>query len=313
MKTTPVSLTTLGLGCVLLGLVTFIIMQRQDMAPSSDTGRKLLDTVGDQLGAVRHIDVETARSNVSLTYGDAWSIDNRHGMPADPKVLQRLMDHLNAMTILEPRTALPDWHHRLGLALPIRPSESTQRLTFRGADERVILDLVVGDIRYDHAGRGTASTYVRHADEDQTWLVNGPLSIPDDPSRWLDCRLFAAGSDDLADLTIRRAGPSGKKPSLASSGQVQTVATIQDMLSALSCLDTQPETMIRPLRVSDKLIIADQLGSHVELDLYLDRARAFMKVTEQQGPLPWWRLADWPLSLFEIPADQADLLMSLAN
>src|SRR5262245_20281271 len=102
--------------------------------------------------------------------GDTWGMDEKDGHPVRFERLKGLLVGLSELKPLERKTASPALHAKLGLQAPGVEGSGSVQVTVLGAGGAPVADLIVG-----HPGPAARTRYVRKADEDQTWLVQGEL------------------------------------------------------------------------------------------------------------------------------------------
>lgn len=95
-----------------------------------------------------------------------WHIREHNDYFADVSQLSQLVVTLSAINLQEPKTRVHDKHERLGLGAPEEGGSAT-RISLYGSEGVVIANILLGDDALSRSGQ-----YVRHADQDQTWLAS---------------------------------------------------------------------------------------------------------------------------------------------
>lgn len=129
----------------------------------------------------------------------AWVLPAKEGYAADAGTVAELLRALREAEQVEPRTANPALHARLGLAEEGAPGERATRLKL-GLGESS-LELRIGN----PAARGEGQL-VRRAGDDQVWLINRTLALPGAELAWLDRRVTLIPFASVRELDVHYAG-----------------------------------------------------------------------------------------------------------
>jgi hypothetical protein len=168
---------------VLAALALGACTQPATQAPAASG--PLLPALAKQLPSVATIEVRTAGDRVAVTLerkGTAWLVRERTGWPADPALVDALLEDLESAQRVEAKTAKPEHFARIGVE-PMSAADAAGvevRLHGKGWDESVI----VGNAPPVGEGR-----FVRRAADAQAWQVDRKLDVPREPAQWLDTRL----------------------------------------------------------------------------------------------------------------------------
>jgi hypothetical protein len=170
----------LVLAALVLGACT-----RSATEPPAAAG-PLLPDLAKQLPTIDSIELRTAGDRVAVTLerkDSAWTVRERTGWPADPAMVDQLLDDLESSQRVEPKTAKRDHYARIGVE-PVTAVDAggvEVRLHGKGWNESVI----VGNAPPVGAGR-----FVRRAADAQSWQVDRKLDVAREPAQWLDTRMF---------------------------------------------------------------------------------------------------------------------------
>lgn len=146
---------------------------------------------------------------------DAWTIDALNGYPASSAKIDRLLEQIAELKADEPKTALPEFHTRIGLVdptdIPAAEAEPDPaalagygiRIDAKDAAGQKIAGLIVGQ-----AVPGTDGGFVRLPSEDQAWLTTSAIGLPPDPVRWITQPAIGIPRADVQRVTITH--PSGE-------------------------------------------------------------------------------------------------------
>lgn len=127
---------------------------------------------------------------VTLLRDDSgWGVVERDGYPADTAKLRELLLAAAQARRIEPKTADPELHARLGVESIELADAGGVLVEIEGGGDP--LRLLLG--RAAATGRGT---YVRDAADPQSWLVDRPIRIERSPAAWLQ--------QELIDIPVNR-------------------------------------------------------------------------------------------------------------
>lgn len=136
---------------------------------------------------------------VTLRHVDGvWQVDQRDGWPADRTQLRKLLGSLADARLTQPRTRQARHHAALGVQDIADPAASGVALELLGPGKP--LALVIGQLDPRQQG-----TFVRHADEAQSWLVSTAINVPRRPEDWLAGPDIGMPADDVARMQLLRA------------------------------------------------------------------------------------------------------------
>lgn len=127
-----------------------------------------------------------------------WVVPAKADYPADQAAVNTLLKALAEARKVEPRTANPELHGRLGLADKGAAEEQGVRLTLERGEPP--LSLLIGN-----AGQQSGQL-VRRADEAQSWLVSQRIELPASELEWLDRRVVAVPFAEVRALDLRHTG-----------------------------------------------------------------------------------------------------------
>jgi uncharacterized protein DUF4340 len=160
----------------------------------------------EQLGEIA-ITAKTGSFHVRLQQGK-WVIPERSNFPADSGQVRSTALGLADLTVLEPKTGRADWLSYVGLIAPDKGGDAVDvKLSDNGGAP--IGELLAGHIQgaADDLGRNTL--YVRHPDENQSWLARGSLTLKSNVTDWLDRNVLNIARDRIKGASVTpEKGPS---------------------------------------------------------------------------------------------------------
>lgn len=132
-----------------------------------------------------------------------WVVADKAGYPADARAVADLLRALGEARRIEARTAKPELHAQLGLAE--KPGEGQAlRLVVRGQNGLPQQDLLIG--KPGQQGKGQL---VRLPGDDQSWLIDRRIELPETELAWLDRRIAAIPFSSVRQVEVRY--PQGKE------------------------------------------------------------------------------------------------------
>lgn len=217
-------------------------------APETDVGTPpLFPDLVSKVNDVKRVEIDS-RANRAVLVGDgaAWRIENRDGYPARFEDVKRAILALGELRIIEPKTRLPEMYTHIGVEdVAAEDSKSTQ-VTLKDATGGTIASLIVGKERAASSGPIKAARYVRKAGEEQSYLVEGELTLQADPLAWTDRSLLSVPAARIREVVIEHPGKDPVRMSrqkaadidlsldgVPSGYKVRSTATVTSLASAL--------------------------------------------------------------------------------
>jgi len=213
---THINTRTVGLLALAAALaIVAAVALNQARRPADDTDRSSTYAVPALHGHINDLTgltITGAGNKVLVTLAktaQGWGVRERSDYPADTGKLRELLLKLTDAALLEPKTANPQRYAELGVDEPAGPEAKGVLLTLGGLGQPV--RLIVGVT----ASRGNA-TFVRRADEPQSWLAKGELAVARDPTDWLEKALVDLSAARIQGVMLRR--PDGKTVRIEKGG-----------------------------------------------------------------------------------------------
>ena len=154
--------------------------------------------------------------------GDMWGMDEKDGHPVRFDRLKGLLVGLSELRPLERKTSSPSLHAKLGLQAPSVEGSTAIELTVLGAGGAPAADVIVGNM-----GSAPRTRYVRHASEDQTWLVQGELNPTTGLQQWLDTEITRIEPATVSKVTVTH--PDGEVLVVSKAAKDDPIWTIADV------------------------------------------------------------------------------------
>jgi hypothetical protein len=203
-------LTVAAITLVLIVLTISLVSEKKQARLEKDvSGQVFLPLLRKDINAVAMLELEQQGSAITLVRdGDNWSVKESGGYPADFTKIRQTLIVLSDLKTIEPKTRKPENFEQLGVKGPDGVN-ITKQVTVKDADGKMLASLIIGNAE-PGGGMGKGSLYVRKSDDDQVWLVEGRISLPNRPVDWLEKSIIDIKQADVKRVTINR--PGNKKP-----------------------------------------------------------------------------------------------------
>ena len=213
---------TLLIAVAVLALIAAFFINRSNRPQSevAEQAKPLLPQLHGHVNDVSAITLTGAGDKVLATLArgkDGWSVTEKSGYPADLAKIREFLLKLDAATLIEQKTANPKLYAELGVddvekcgqGRPLGDSGD------QGGSQKcgILVDiaglaqplkLIVGN--YNGAGGG--GTFVRRADDAQSWLVKGNLTVAKNTADWEKRDIAEIASSRLKSIALTN--PDGK-------------------------------------------------------------------------------------------------------
>lgn len=185
------------LGAALIAVLAVMLMAPREAGEDGAPDARLLPGFSDRVNDVDQVALVAAGAREVVTLRrepDGWVVDQLGGYPADWPKLHALLRDLAEAEVVEPKTANPEYHARLGVE-DVATEEAGGVLVRIGGDES--LGLVVG-----HAPSGRDGRYVRLQDNEQAVLVDREFELPPSPVEWAQREIVDLPSTEVREVEI---------------------------------------------------------------------------------------------------------------
>lgn len=280
MKSTH--LMALGAAAVVaVGAVVALNTGGSGSGPGSASSERLFPTLAARVNDVGAVVVARKDDTTTIVRkGDTWTVSDKSDYPAAFDKVRKLLVELAELRSLEQKTSTPDLFASLELEdVSLADAKSTV-VTLKDAAGGDLVSVVVGKVRVGRGGSAGDGVYVRKANENQTWLAKGRISLERGDVNWLDRVVIDVPRERVAKATLAQAGgskvvvtrpkateknftlegvPSGKK---AKEWDVNQVAT---PLERLELDDVRPTTAGAEAKQYAEIVTFDGLIARADL------------------------------------------------
>ena len=200
------------LAAVAIGLTTYFYTTNNSFK-SALTSSDLIPGLQDNLNSITKFTVTEAGnsllSSVSKT-ADGWIVDNRDGYRANVAVVRHVFKKLAEAKLTEAKTSNPDNYTKLGVENVDNENAQGVLLSVDGLGDAV--NIIFGN----DGSSGTNTQYVRHQNEEQSWLINKKINIARDPTDWLEKDILDIPPERIKSISIQHA--DGTVINIANTG-----------------------------------------------------------------------------------------------
>lgn len=178
---------------LLLASGVLIVKLGQDLRHSEATKRTRGQTLFERFPAedIASISLESATDKTTLLKtGSGWTITERGGYPADSRLVQELLRHLDSLKITQGIDADTSYFPRFGITTDSStPAERGITVVFRNKDQKEVAGIVLGKLLEtgEPMSGGISGRYIRNlADTSGVYVVNETFpSTTASPKSWL--------------------------------------------------------------------------------------------------------------------------------
>jgi hypothetical protein len=198
-------------------VATFAIRGRSAAVAGADAGEVLFPALMDKINDVARIEISDGDEVCSIEKTDGnWGLAEKNGYPVDFERVKKTLVTVAELGIIEKKTADPARHASLHLEEPHSHSDgdghehepaveapTTKVLTLKGSGGDELAALVIGKVRPNRSG--LSSFYARRVGEDQTWLVEGAMTLDAQGANWLDKQILKIEKDRIRSIRVLHA------------------------------------------------------------------------------------------------------------
>jgi len=149
-------------------------------------GELIFPELNAHIDDVNKIEVRTDKRTMTMTLSTAgWAMTEAGGYLVQPKIIKGAILGFSDLTYVEAKTRQSDKYKLLELQNPETPGSKGRGVRLYGKNGDVLVDAVLGRVRYNMPGTTRDGVYIRKLTDPQTWLALGQLDIAKDPSGWL--------------------------------------------------------------------------------------------------------------------------------
>lgn len=168
----------------LLGCWFMINETGQDSGQTGDSNDYVFPDLRGMAEKISRIEIVRKSTQFELVrVADDWQNSGLEGFPAKQELVEGILASIAEIKYLEPKTKLEKHYPELGVENPGPDSEATRLVLKKG--EEIVADLIVGQTKKG-SGENSNAFYIRLANDERAWCVQGNLDVRRDMADWSD-------------------------------------------------------------------------------------------------------------------------------
>jgi hypothetical protein len=184
--------------------------------------------LSENVNNVAKIEIRNANSEFSMTLtGDNWGLDQKDGYRVEFQKVKAAIVNLSNFKLIEKKTADATRYERLELNDPSDEKAKSRKIVLKDEKGTVLADVVIGKLNPNLFGTGGAGTYIRRADEKDTWLARGQVDLGEEPNNWMARQIVNYGQEKIRRVVV--ASPEGAEIILAKADVKAPNFTIENL------------------------------------------------------------------------------------
>ncbi len=205
----PRSFLALALATVVsLGLAAYAVANRDLPVARTRLDTPFLPDLAARIADVARITVRTAETGMTARRTEeGWVLEEKGDYPVELDKVRELVLGLAQMRLVEPKTRDPERLARLELEPVDTEGARSREIVLADSAGTVLAEVVIGKRKFSLYGPGKSGSYVRRADEDQAWLADRALDVPEEPLDWFDRTILSLPRDEVAEVVLRPGTP----------------------------------------------------------------------------------------------------------
>ncbi len=165
-------------------LAIFAVQEQMSKTKPAEGSGRMFSGLIDDVNMVSAIEVNSGEEVFTITRSEKdWGVVEKSSYPVKYTLVKELILGIAELELVAAKTKDPGRHEALGLKLPGATDNGGAILVTLLSDEGTVLaDLLVGNTFRP----GDPRRYVRHPDQDQTWLGGGGVDVGREPLNWVE-------------------------------------------------------------------------------------------------------------------------------
>jgi len=191
-------------------------VSREPGFTTSRGGDIIFPALNTHIDDVSRIEIRTHDRTMTLKLGDSgWTLAESGDYAVQPKIVKAAILGFAGLTYVEAKTRQADKYPKLDLAPPEADGSRGKAVKVYAKSGDVLVDAVLGRVRYNMPGTTRDGLYIRKSDTPQTWLALGQLEVSKLPSDWLKREIVNIKSKRVKSAEIRH--PDGEVISVSKN------------------------------------------------------------------------------------------------
>jgi hypothetical protein len=206
------------------------------VTPPKSIGR-LIPGLAKKLPDVDSIFINSGDDKITLNRATAkgkdasgWTLANRAGYPVPEATIKPVLDALETLHGVEPKTSQPALYGRLDLGAPSSGPDSSTLIEFRDKGGKALAGIILGKHKPPAAGSTLERIYARQPDKKLTWLAAPVVTLPDEVNGWINSTIVDLDADKIKTITISQANAGADvKPLVVTRAKAGEKPTVPDL------------------------------------------------------------------------------------
>ncbi|HUO01968.1 MAG TPA: DUF4340 domain-containing protein [Rhizomicrobium sp.] len=197
------NLTILGaLALISVALAGAALYQESQATRTQFTPGEFLPGFAAHVKDSARIHVVSHSGSFDVVYSPAkgWVLPAKGNYPADFNQVRHTLLGLAALETIEPKTARADWLSYLGLETP--PKGNGVEIVVSDASGHEIASVITGNTTQIDTGEGGTGLFVRHANDNQSYLARAVFTPHGDLSDWVDTNVMSVDASRINSVTV---------------------------------------------------------------------------------------------------------------
>lgn len=184
------------------------LLSRDEPVASVQLDIPFLPDLAGKVDRVAKIEVTTGEGKTVtiVRTADGWVVEELGGFPAEPDRVREIVLGLAEMRLIEPKTHDPGKLHRLGLD-PERGEDRPKTVRLYDDQGKLLAEAMLGKRRWSLYGPGRSGMYVRLPGDEQAWLADRAVDLPNEPLNVVDRNLVFLPRDDIREVRLHAGTP----------------------------------------------------------------------------------------------------------
>jgi hypothetical protein len=177
------------------------------LAQVKNSGAPLFPGLAAAAQRIAKVELRQGDKTLTLARGkDGWSLADHGGYPVKPEAVRTLLVHLARAELVEAKTRNKERHALLELEDPNGKDAKSHLVRLADASGATLAESVIGKKRYDAFGASKGGSYVRHPNDNQTWLASTEIVVPMAARDWVEAALYEVPAAKIAAVVIELPG-----------------------------------------------------------------------------------------------------------
>jgi len=245
-----------------------------------------------------HVVSHSGTFDVAYSPAHGWVLPAKGNYPADFNQVRHTLLGLAALEAIEPKTARADWLSYLGLDTP--PQGKSVEIVVSDTSGHTIASVITGNSAEIDTGEGGTGLFVRHANDNQSYLARSVFTPHGDLSDWVDTNVMSIDGARIntvtitpfsgAPYTVSRQHPSdmeykldGPPPPKGLAASTPQVNLVPQIVSNFAFTDVKPASQVDFSKAAH-LVAHTFDQQNIHMDAALVNGVVWVKISAQADP-----------------------------